>query len=172
MLNKKMKMAVLLAVGTIAVSACNSVNSHPNRNGESDRLDWPNVSKTTFNKQRGTFPNLNNLNQIRSGMTKDELYDLIGRPHFDEGFRVREWDYLFHFNTPGVGTEGVTTCQYKVLFDSQRYARSFHWHAVDPVNAACPPVVEKPAPAPVVIQAEPQVIIREVAPPTRARIRQ
>ena len=85
---------------------------------------------------------------------------------------MREWDYLFHFNTPGVGTEGVTTCQYKVLFDSQRYARSFHWHAVDPVNAACPPVVEKPAPAPVVIQAEPQGIIREVAPPTRARIRQ
>lgn len=171
MLNKKAKMAVLLAVGTIALSACNSVNSHPNRNGESDRLDWPNVSKTTFNKQRGTFPNVNNLNQIRSGMTKDELYDLIGRPHFNEGFRVREWDYLFHFNTPGVGTEGVTTCQYKVLFDSQRYARSFHWRAVDPVNAVCPPVVEKPAPAPAVIQAEPQVIIREVAP-TRARIRQ
>ena len=114
---------------------------------------------------------MNNLKQIRSGMTKDELYDLIGRPHFNEGFRVREWDYLFHFNTPGVGTEGVTTCQYKVLFDSQRYARSFHWRAVDPVNAVCPPVVEKPAPAPAVIQAEPQVIIREVAP-TRARIRQ
>ena len=150
MLNKKVKMAVLFAVSTIALSACNSVNSHPNRNGESDRLDWPNVSKTTFNKQRGTFPNVNNLNQIRSGMTKDELYDLIGRPHFNEGFRVR---------------------QYKVLFDSQRYARSFHWRAVDPVNAVCPPVVEKPAPAPAVIQAEPQVIIREVAP-TRARIRQ
>lgn len=50
-------------------------------------------------------------------------------------YGVREWDYLFHFHTPGVGidpentsgVEGVTTCQYKVIFDKDKFARSFYW---------------------------------------------
>ena len=85
-------------------------------------------------------------------------------------FGVREWDYLFHFHTPGVeadpanksGVDGITTCQYKVVFDKHKFARSFYWNPVFPEDAACPP----PAP-----KAEPQVIIREVGP-TRSKIRQ
>lgn len=150
---------VLAACGSAGTSAGTQVKS----DGTSDELRWPSPTLTTFNKDRGTFPNLENLGKIRSGMSKDQLYDLIGRPQFNEGFRVREWDYLFHFNTPGQGTEGVTTCQYKVLFDSKKYARSFHWRAVDPVDAVCPPPAE--------VKSEPEVIVREVVP-TKAKIRQ
>ena len=160
-----MKALVLTLVAVAALSACSGTKV--SKDGTASELNWPNPVHTTFNKDRGTYPNLENLSKIRSGMSKDELYDLIGRPQFNEGFRVREWNYLFHFNTPRQGTEGVTTCQYKVLFDSKKYARSFHWRAVDPVNAVCPP----PAPVPVVEKPEPQVIIREVVP-TPARIRQ
>ena len=61
---------------------------------------------------------------MRPGLTKDDIYKILGRPHYDEGMGVREWDYLFHFYTPGVGVdpentsgvEGITTCQYKVIF--------------------------------------------------------
>lgn len=157
-----LKQTAFILAAALALAACGSTGTHVKTDGTSDELHWPNPVSTTFNKDRGTFPNLENLSKIRSGMSKDQLYDLIGRPHFDEGFRVREWDYLFHFNTPGQGTEGVTTCQYKVLFDSQKYARSFHWRAVDPINAACPPEAPKP---------EPQIIIREVVT-TPAKIRQ
>ena len=165
MLMKNLKTMSLLAIAACTLAACNSVNSSPNSEGQSSTLDWPNPRSTTFNKDRGTFPNVDSLKQIRSGMTKDQLYYLIGRPHFEEGFRVREWDYLFHFNTPGVGPNGVTTCQYKILFDSQKYARSFHWRAVDPVGVACPPQQPEPVAPP------PQIIIREVVP-TPVKIRQ
>ena len=160
------KCAALSAVVVVALAACGSAGTHVNSDGTADKLSWPKPSSTSFNKDRGTFPNLENLGKIHSGMSKDQLYDLIGRPQYSEGYRVREWNYLFHFNTPGQGTEGVTTCQYKVLFDTQKYARSFHWRAIDPENAVCPPAPEAKQRA-----AEPQVIIREVTP-TTARIRQ
>lgn len=71
----------------------------------------------------GTFPLRDNLRAVASGITKTQLYDLLGRPHFREGIRAREWDYLFHFRT----NDGVTTCQYKVVFDRDYRGRSFHW---------------------------------------------
>lgn len=73
--------------------------------------------------KEGTFPSVDSLRQVGPGVTKDQLYQLLGRPHFSEGFGAREWDYLFHFRSG----EQVTTCQYKVIFDSEKHGRSFHW---------------------------------------------
>ncbi|GAA5072858.1 OmpA family protein [Lysobacter panacisoli] len=74
--------------------------------------------------KEGTFPTREALSQIAPGVTKDQLYALIGRPHFREGFgHVTEWDYLFHFRA---GSQ-VTTCQYKVVFDEHEKGQSFHW---------------------------------------------
>ncbi|MGN7086468.1 outer membrane protein assembly factor BamE, partial [Neisseria sp. P0001.S005] len=112
--------------------------------------------------------------QMRPGLTKDDIYKILGRPHYDEGMvGVREWDYLFHFYTPGVGVdpentsgvEGITTCQYKVIYDKDKFARSFFWNPVFPKDAVCPP----PAPTP---KQEPQVIIREIIKEAPKRIRQ
>lgn len=146
MFKTKMKQWTLMALAAALVSSYGVAGTNVKSDGTADELEWPNPRSTSFNKDRGTFPNMENLRNIRSGMSKDMLYNLIGRPQFSEGFRVREWDYLFHFNTPGQGTEGVTTCQYKVLFDKDKYARTFHWKAVDPVNAVCPPEIKQPAP--------------------------
>lgn len=162
---KTLKTIAVLLAATAALSACSTTSTSVSRDGTADKLEWPDPTSTTFNKDRGTFPNMDSLRSIRSGMSKDQLYYLIGRPQFNEGFRVREWDYLFHFNTPGVGPQGVTTCQYKILFDSKKFARSFHWRAVDPVDAVCPP---QPEP---MVQPEPQVIIREIVT-TPKRIRE
>ena len=162
---KQFKGVALMLAAVAALSACTTAGTKVSSEGTAEKLHWPDPVSTTFNKDRGTFPNLDSLRTIRPGMSKDQLYYLIGRPHFDEGFRVREWDYLFHFNTPGVGTEGVTTCQYKILFDNKKFARTFHWRAVDPVDAACPP------PPPVQPKSEPQIIIREIVN-TPVRIRQ
>jgi OOP family OmpA-OmpF porin len=87
----------------------------------------------------GIFPNVDNLRQVGAGVTKDQLHDLLGAPHFAEGIgAVREWDYLFQFRAvPGTR---VTTCQYKVLFDKNSLARTFHWKP-----AGCAAFLDAPA---------------------------
>ena len=119
------------------LSACGSLSKVSDQ-GTTDEPVFPDVEDTTFHT--GSFPNIDNLRQVGDGTTRDQLYDLLGRPHFSEGFRVREWDYLFHFNTP----EGRRTCQFKVLFDKDELARSFHW-----APAECASILnQKPVPAP------------------------
>lgn len=114
--------AGLLAV--LALSACGSL-SQVTREGTTNEPVWPDPADASFTN--GSYPNLENLKLVGDGMTKDQLYYLLGRPHFAEGFAgVHEWDYLFHFRA----AQGDATCQYKVLFDKDMLARSFLWKPV------------------------------------------
>ncbi len=91
-----------------------------------DEPVFPSIGRDAWQKT-GTFPNPDDLRRAAPGMDKDQLYDLLGRPHFREGlFNVREWDYVFNFRT-GQGAE-FTTCQYKILFDNGKIARQFYWN--------------------------------------------
>lgn len=46
--------------------------------------------------QFGSWPNWDNVRMVERGMNKDQIYYLLGRPHFSEGlYGVREWDYAF-----------------------------------------------------------------------------
>lgn len=117
-MNKKWIGSVVVA--SVVLAGCNTL-SQIDQEGYSESPVFPAVKDVFF--KNGSYPNVQNLQQIREGATRDQLYDLIGRPHFAEGFGVREWDYLFHFNTD----QGVKTCQYKILFDKDKRARHFHW---------------------------------------------
>jgi len=117
--------------------------------GTTEQPKWHKAEKETFNKDLGTFQILKSLKQIRDGMTKDQLYELIGRPQYDDGWRPREWNYLFHFTPPGQGENNITTCQFKVLFDQNMYARSFYWNPINPENGICPPNLTPPAKEPI-----------------------
>lgn len=115
--------------------------------GKAAELVFPDIALDATQPE-GTFPNLDNLRAVGAGLTKDQLYDLLGRPHFREGlFAVREWDYVFNFRSGG----GVTTCQYKVIFDKDYRARSFHWKPaacaamIAPAAAGAAPPVAAPA---------------------------
>jgi outer membrane protein OmpA-like peptidoglycan-associated protein len=55
-------------------------------------------------------------------------------------FRVKEWDYIFHFTKPD---NSVLTCQYKVLFDSDMKAQSFFFAPEDCLTKLKTPVIEK-----------------------------
>lgn len=134
-MNRNLIGAAVLA--SLAIAGCGTL-SNVDANGHASEPVFPEVDKTTF--KSGSYPNVDNLRQVRDGVTRDQLYDLLGRPHFSEGFRVREWDYLFHFNTP----DGVKTCQFKVLFDKDLIGRSFHW-----APAECADILkQKPAAQP------------------------
>jgi outer membrane protein OmpA-like peptidoglycan-associated protein len=106
----------------LALSGCGSLSKVSDQ-GATDHPVWPDAKSVTFNT--GSYPNLDNLRQVSPGMAKDQIYGLLGRPHFNEGLLgVHEWDYLFHFRTAA----GEQTCQYKVLFDNTMRAQNFYWH--------------------------------------------
>jgi OOP family OmpA-OmpF porin len=90
--------------------------------GEVREVIFPRLSSAT--RPEGIFPDRTVLREIEPGVRKAHLLQWFGPPHFSEGIAgVREWDYVFHFYSGG----GITTCRYKVIFDSAYVARRFHW---------------------------------------------
>lgn len=125
----------------LAMAACGNVSQQVAKDGGSaGELVWPSPESATPMHKGGTFPNVANLRLVKAGLNKQQVSDLIGYPHFSEGvWGVREWNYVFHFRQPG--SDEVTTCQYKVLFDQDKLARSFYWKP-----ESCASVLEPPAP--------------------------
>lgn len=120
--------AALAAIGAVALFALQGCTSYVSSGLADDgksaaTLVWPDI-ETQASQKEGSFPNRDNLRAIGPGATKDQLYDLIGRPHFAEGMAgVREWDYVFQFRSG----QGITPCRYKVIFDTNYRAQSFYW---------------------------------------------
>lgn len=126
---KKFNILRHIALSGMAFSlvACGNL-SQVSDEGTTDNPVFPKMSDSLFNSegsQDGSWPNWENVRQIERGMNKDQLYNLIGRPHFSEGlYAVREWDYVFHYRENGEHK----ICQYKVLFDKNMEAQSFFWY--------------------------------------------
>lgn len=117
----------LMAGGLLVLSACTRSISHVDSEGKTAEPAFPDQSSAV--RTEGSFVNLDNLKQMRPNLTKAQVYELLGTPHFHEGIlRVKEWDYIFHFTKPD---RSVLTCQYKVLFDSHMMAQSFYFHPQD-----------------------------------------
>lgn len=123
---KKIKLTLLTTCLGL-LTACGNL-SDVSPEGTTENPIFPSLDKTTFNHdgtQIGSWVNWENVKQIERGMNKDQLYNLIGRPHFAEGlYGVREWDYVFNYRENGEHK----ICQYKILFDKNMNAQSFFWH--------------------------------------------
>ncbi len=115
--------ALLLLAGC----GTSTVSRNISDDGRAGEVIFPDIGQHAW-LQEGTFPNLDNLRRIAPGISKDQLYDLVGRPHFRESLAsVREWDYIFNFRVEG----GVKTCQYKVVYDVEMRGQDFHWQPAD-----------------------------------------
>lgn len=91
----------------------------------------------------GTFVNVNNLRNVGPGLTKDQMYDLLGPPHFHEGIvAVHVWNYLFNFRR---GNETVA-CQYQVQFDSHMKVNGAYWREPSCAGFLEPPAGTRSAP--------------------------
>ncbi|WP_164721219.1 OmpA family protein [Burkholderia stagnalis] len=103
--------------------------------------------------REGAFPNVENLRQVRPGLTKDQVYALIREPHFDEGlFGVHVWNYIFNIDAPN--DKGYATCQYQIQYDDEYRVKATYWkepecaallaeHRSDAPEAAAPVPVER-----------------------------
>ncbi|CAI1542596.1 OmpA family protein [Serratia fonticola] len=136
---------VLAAAIVLSMSACTRSISQVDNAGHTANPVFPQMDNAT--RKEGSYVNLDNLKMIKPGMTKNQLYQLIGAPHFSEGvFGVKEWDYILKFR---MASGNDLVCQYKVVFDKDLIAQSFFFqpeNCLDKLQAA-PAVVKHEAPS-------------------------
>lgn len=137
---------VLAAAIVLSMSACTRSISQVDSVGHTASPVFPQMDSAT--RPEGSYVNLANLNAIKPGMTKNQLYQLIGTPHFSEGvFGVKEWDYILKFR---MASGNDLVCQYKVVFDKDLIAQSFFFqpeNCLDRLKAAPAAVVKQEVPA-------------------------
>lgn len=133
------KITLALTVSTLALTGCMGTKhlsqniSDEGRIADSQDIVFPELDKAW--QKDGQFPNRENLSKIRAGVGKDELYQLIGRPHFSEAQKAREWDYIMKFYQ---ADDSVKICQYKVIFDKNYKGQEFYWLPADCADYAKP----------------------------------
>lgn len=139
---RPLALAAALAAMAGLAGCTSTVSKGVDDAGVAQEIVFPPVQDTA-GVRGGVFPRPEHLRRVQPGATKEDLYHLLGRPHFSEMFRAREWDYVFKFRDTEDGP--VTVCQYKVLFDKDMKARSFHWkpqacaaYAGGPASPAAP----------------------------------
>ena len=127
---------VSLATGSAALllAACGTtVSQGINDQGQADNLVFPDATQSATVPE-GSYPTKESLQLVASGMSKSQIYQLIGAPHFQEGFGAREWDYIFHFRSAGQDK----TCQYKLIFDRDMKVGTTHWQPAECAPASAP----------------------------------
>ncbi len=135
---RKVLAATIALVAAGALAGCGNLSHGIARDGtHAQQLVWPEPARTNALHRGGTFPNLDNLRQVKPGLDKRQIMALIGSPHFGAGFGAREWTYLFNFHKDGAATQ----CEFKLLFDHHKVARSIYWHP-----ESCADVLDPPAP--------------------------
>lgn len=124
--------AMLLLPGAVTAASEGLPSYRP---GVSDAVAFPDVERAT--RKEGGFVSAHHVAMVTPGLTKDQVYALVGVPHFHEGlFGVRRWNYILNFYT-GEGDRYVA-CQYQIRFD--RNARVERTWFRDP---ACVNVLEQ-----------------------------
>jgi outer membrane protein assembly factor BamE (lipoprotein component of BamABCDE complex) len=110
---RKVSTAVYAALLLVAAS---------NVTAEEASIEFPDLNSAYL--KEGTFVSIENLRNVGPGLTKNQMYELLGPPHFHEGvFNVRVWNYIFNFKQGG----SVVTCQYQVQYTENKTVDSTYW---------------------------------------------
>lgn len=134
-----MKKIALMIMMAGALSACGSLNKI-DKQGDIVNQDvkWPKIEKNTYRvsgSQQGLWAADATLDQVQPGMNKSQLFSLLGRPHFGEGFiGVKEWNYNImrpiDASLPK-GPDNAKVCQLKTTFDKHMNVKQVMWNPVD-----------------------------------------
>jgi outer membrane protein assembly factor BamE (lipoprotein component of BamABCDE complex) len=90
-----------------------------------NELVFPDQS-TAWQTSRKVY-NQNDITQIKPGITKTDIYKILGTPHFREGLNAREWDYTLNYYD---NNQDVKVGRYKIIFDGNGYAQEVYWQPV------------------------------------------
>ncbi|MFM0289714.1 OmpA family protein [Paraburkholderia megapolitana] len=109
--------------------------------GNNPAGSFPDVKSATM--AEGIFVNVDNLRNVDAGLSKDQVYNLIGAPHFNESvFGVRTWNYLFNFRS----ADQVVSCQYQVAFGEDKKVSGVQWRdpsCADFLHTSSTPITPK-----------------------------
>lgn len=141
--NRQMSRWLPALLAAAVALACGSAATHAQT--ASPGVDFPDPARATM--PEGVFVNVENLRKLAPGMTKHQLYDLLGAPHFSEGvFGVHRWNYIFAFREAG---GGAIKCQFQVQFGKDSLSQAYYWKPEACKALLEPPAPPMPAPAPV-----------------------
>ena len=111
--------AVALATLLGLAGCASSISKGIDDAGKAQEVVFPFAQKGATQPE-GIHANSENLSKIRPGLTKQQVYELLGVPHYREGFGAREWDYLLHLS----GTN--LACQLKLIYDKDMNVGSIY----------------------------------------------
>lgn len=106
--------------------AVSSTQAQPEQN-----INFPDIDKAKFssNNYKGSWPNWDNVAQLEYGMSKDQVRELVGSPHFKEGlWGVNQWDFVFNYRD---SNNQHQVCQMQVHFDKDMLTTAYYWKGVD-----------------------------------------
>ncbi|WP_199101005.1 OmpA family protein [Dyella sp. ASV21] len=127
-----------LIAASVSLFGCSTAAT---RGDNSGAPVFPDPARSTM--PEGAFVNVENLRKLAPGMTKHQLFDLLGAPHFSEGvFDVPKWNYILAFRTE----DGQSfKCQFQVQFDEHHLAKAYYWK---PESCKSLLEIRQPAPTP------------------------
>lgn len=99
------------AASTLVLSGCGFLSR--------DRLDSFNITYK-INIQQGTVVTMEMADQLKPGMTRDQVKFVMGTPLLTDPFHANRWDYPFRFQ-PGRGR--IEERRFTVYFENDRLAR-------------------------------------------------
>lgn len=139
---KKMYLFGILCLMGFAVAGCVG-SAQRNAPGQVSEANSSFPKPEDAWQKQGSYPNIENLRTLRNGMNKDQVYGLVGRPHFDEGtFAEHTWNFIF--NVPD-RHGGYRACQYQLHFDESMNVDARVWRETE-CSSLLEPVVPEPAP--------------------------
>ena len=126
------KLHTLVAVLLVSVpAACSAPRQVPDAAGVSFPL------REASYRREGIVVSADTLRLLRPGMSKDQLRQLLGDPHFSEGlFLVRDWNYILELPA---AEGGRLSCQLQIRFDEHKQLATMHWQTAECAAAAAMP---------------------------------
>jgi outer membrane protein assembly factor BamE len=107
----RLPIALLLATG--ALSGCGSLPSIP-------VPTIPGVTPYRIDIQQGNYLSQDMVDQLKPGMTREQVRFVLGTPLVADIFHADRWDYVFYLDRPGKPRE---TRKLSVFFEQNRLAR-------------------------------------------------
>lgn len=124
LLNKQSVNCLLVAGLAIFLNGCAVRGQVPTH---ADKLQFPSPYHSWISE--GMVMDQDTLRKVSLGMTKQQVYTRIGKPHFEEGFfNVREWNYIFRLEKT---KDKQITCQFQIGFDQDMRVSQMLWNRDD-----------------------------------------